>query len=152
MTPANVFRNARHERLDFWRCRRGSIFCGGYYRPGSRRCTNCLSRMIHRRQSRSRATRDGAFYLYVQRSLSRFQRRGGNLVIVYSKKLFQSRRAAMVSYARQLYERVTGEDLPTSTAVVNLSRKHRPEFEDLMVVPRANTREQRVALLLNDLD
>lgn len=141
-----VPRNRWGKRLDFWRCRRKSIFCGGTYSPARRLCDNCDTRE-KRRGRRACAVRRATFTLTAERGSSRQRRNGIRLRIKFPARLFVARRTIYVDYGRWLWERVTGERLQYEQVVVNVSRKLRPDFEDLLIMARGRA-PQDAALML----
>lgn len=147
---------------EYWRCKRGTIFCGGRYYATSKLCERCDAR--RRARKRGEVPGDSARKIprvftvsrNRQRAVSRgFAHRsrcprwGDNLAITFSGKLFASRKRVKLSYARWIYERVAGP-LPSDLVVVAL-RGGIPQYEDLIVVRRSETRHG-VARYLHELD
>ena len=142
-----TWRDALGENAEFWRCSRGTIFCGGQYRPKLGLCTNCRTARYNQRKG-------GAFHrqvfnvFYHRGERNKRFNGGGVMKITYLPSLFQSRKNVEMSYARVLYERVTRTTLPASQSVVVLSNKPLPDFHDLVVVPAGRTSERSLSNIL----
>ena len=138
----------------YWRCRRGTIFCGGRYMIRARLCVRCYGARRERKRGRipkdSVSRRPRVWYINrVPGSRSHGPRWGAALDMIFSGRLFADGKRRRMTYARWLYERVAGP-LPDDLVVVALCGGL-PQFEDLIVVRRDETRNG-VARYLHELD
>lgn len=134
--------------MEFWRCSKNTIFCGGEYRPKIGLCTNCRTLKYH--QKAGGPTRRCVFTIIRSHYRGKRPLGGGNLYIEFSPLLFQSRKRRRFSYARVLHERATGESLPHNKFVVSLGRSGLPVFEQLVVVDKQDVREPRLTAVLQE--
>ncbi len=154
-----VWRTAWGVNAEFWRCRRGSIFCGGTYNQTSSLCKNCesVANKDRRRGSRRHVVnfRRQVLSYFVSGPnalVNRRTRLGREVLVNFCRSLFQNKKQIMVSYQRRVWELATGRELPYHLVVVNRSRRLFPQYEDLIVVARGASKDAGVALELSARD